>query len=128
MKLSTKGRYAVVALVDVALHQSAGLVSINEISMRQDISLAYLEQLFAKLRRDGLVNALRGPSGGSKGWYLGIEGTIALKSALGRSERTRLRLLAQNDPSRCDGKQFGTLPCHFRLVGNRRQLVAHRHR
>lgn len=66
MKLSTKGRYAVVALVDVALHQSAGLVSINEISMRQDISLAYLEQLFAKLRRAGLVNALRGPSGGYK--------------------------------------------------------------
>jgi len=66
MKLSTKGRYALVALVDVAFHQSEGLVSINEISARQAISLTYLEQLFAKLRRAGLLTSLRGPSGGYK--------------------------------------------------------------
>lgn len=66
MKLSTKGRYALVALVDVAFHQKAGLVSINEVSGRQDISLTYLEQLFAKLRRAGLLTSLRGPGGGYK--------------------------------------------------------------
>lgn len=66
MKLSTKGRYALVALVDIAFHQHAGLVSMNEISQRQDISLAYLEQLFAKLRRHGLVVSVRGPAGGYK--------------------------------------------------------------
>ncbi|MEM9576554.1 MAG: Rrf2 family transcriptional regulator [Pseudomonadota bacterium] len=64
MKLSTKGRYALVALMDVAFHQSAGPVSINEVSGRQDISLAYLEQLFAKLRRAGMLTSLRGPGGG----------------------------------------------------------------
>ncbi|WP_299706512.1 Rrf2 family transcriptional regulator [uncultured Tateyamaria sp.] len=66
MKLSTKGRYALVALVDIAFHQDAGLVSMNDISRRQDISLPYLEQLFAKLRRHGLVISVRGPAGGYK--------------------------------------------------------------
>lgn len=70
MKLSTKGRYAVVALCDLALaaqKQGTGqeaLVSLSEISKRQDISLPYLEQLFVKLRRSGLVEAMRGPGGG----------------------------------------------------------------
>jgi len=64
MKLSTKGRYALVALVDIAFHQDAGLVSINEISQRQDISVTYLEQLISKLRRHGIVRSTRGPSGG----------------------------------------------------------------
>jgi Rrf2 family transcriptional regulator, iron-sulfur cluster assembly transcription factor len=64
MKLSTKGRYAVVALADLALAGSDDLMSLAEISKRQDISLAYLEQLFVKLRRAGLVEAVRGPGGG----------------------------------------------------------------
>ncbi|MEL6919537.1 MAG: Rrf2 family transcriptional regulator [Pseudomonadota bacterium] len=64
MKLSTKGRYAVVALVDIAFHQDNGPVPINEIGTRQDISLTYLEQLFSKLRRAGLLTSLRGPGGG----------------------------------------------------------------
>lgn len=65
MKLSTKGRYAMVALTDLALclkHNNH--VSLAEISKRQDISLAYLEQLFVKLRRSGIVKAVRGPGGG----------------------------------------------------------------
>jgi Rrf2 family iron-sulfur cluster assembly transcriptional regulator len=66
MKLSTKGRYAMVALVDLALAKDDDLVSLAEISKRQDISLAYLEQLFVKLRRAGLVEAVRGPGGGYK--------------------------------------------------------------
>ncbi len=64
MKLSTKGRYAMVALADLALQPEGALVSLGEISRRQDISLAYLEQLFVKLRRDGLVDSVRGPGGG----------------------------------------------------------------
>ena len=70
MKLSTKGRYAMVALADLALiegrQKGEGLVSLAEISKRQDISLPYLEQLFVKLRRAGLVEAVRGPGGGYK--------------------------------------------------------------
>jgi len=64
MKLSTKGRYAMVALADLALAPGDGLVSLAEISRRQDISLPYLEQIFVKLRRAGLVESVRGPGGG----------------------------------------------------------------
>ena len=64
MKLSTKGRYAMVALTDLALANKDGLLSLAEISKRQDISLPYLEQLFVKLRRAGLVESVRGPGGG----------------------------------------------------------------
>lgn len=64
MKLSTKGRYAMVALTDLALQPDGALVSLGEVSKRQDISLAYLEQLFVKLRRSGLVESVRGPGGG----------------------------------------------------------------
>ena len=66
MKLSTKGRYAMVALCDIALHGGLGLVTLSDISKRQNISLAYLEQLFVKLRRAKLVVASRGPGGGYK--------------------------------------------------------------
>ena len=64
MKLSTKGRYAMVALVDIALQPEGRLVTLGEISQRQDISLPYLEQLFVKLRRAELVASVRGPGGG----------------------------------------------------------------
>lgn len=64
MKLSTKGRYAMVALADLALAPEGSLLSLAEISRRQDISLPYLEQLFVKLRRAGLVDSVRGPGGG----------------------------------------------------------------
>jgi Rrf2 family iron-sulfur cluster assembly transcriptional regulator len=64
MKLSTKGRYAMIALVDLALTESEGLVPLADVSRRQDISLPYLEQLFVKLRRASLVESTRGPGGG----------------------------------------------------------------
>ena len=66
MKLSTKGRYAMVALCDIALQPEGALVTLGEVSKRQDISLPYLEQLFVKLRRAGLVESVRGPGGGYK--------------------------------------------------------------
>ena len=64
MRLSTKGRYAVMAMVDLACHCKGSPVSLSEIAERQEISLCYLEQLFAKLRRGGLVKSVRGPGGG----------------------------------------------------------------
>jgi Rrf2 family iron-sulfur cluster assembly transcriptional regulator len=65
MRLSTKGRYAVMAMADLAAQQgSSRPVSLAEIAKRQEISLSYLEQLFAKLRRGGLVKSVRGPGGG----------------------------------------------------------------
>ena len=64
MRLTTKGRYAVTAMLDLAIHADTGPVSLAGISSRQDISLSYLEQLFAKLRRNELVSSVRGPGGG----------------------------------------------------------------
>lgn len=64
MKLSTKGRYAMVALVDIALQKDDTLVTLGDVAKRQDVSLPYLEQLFVKLRRADLVSSVRGPGGG----------------------------------------------------------------
>lgn len=64
MRLTTKGRYAVTAMLDLALHASDGPVSLADIAERQGISISYLEQLFAKLRRRELVVSVRGPGGG----------------------------------------------------------------
>jgi len=64
MRLTTKGRYAVTAMLDLAIHGKTKPVSLNDISSRQGISLSYLEQLFAKLRRCELVTSVRGPGGG----------------------------------------------------------------
>ena len=64
MRLSTKGRYAVTAMMDIALHDRVGPVTLADISQCQGISLSYLEQLFSKLRKHGLVEGVRGPGGG----------------------------------------------------------------
>lgn len=64
MKLTSKGRYAVTAMLDVAIHAENGPVPLSDISERQSISLSYLEQLFSLLRKNGLVNSVRGPGGG----------------------------------------------------------------
>ncbi|RLA23815.1 MAG: Fe-S cluster assembly transcriptional regulator IscR [Gammaproteobacteria bacterium] len=64
MRLTTKGRYAVTAMLDLAFHYEKGPVTLTEISGRQSISLSYLEQLFARLRKAGLVVGVRGPGGG----------------------------------------------------------------
>ena len=64
MRLTTKGRFAVTAMIDLALQHGSGPVTLAEISSRQKISLSYLEQLFGKLRRHELVESVRGPGGG----------------------------------------------------------------
>ena len=64
MRLTTKGRYAVTAILDLALHYEIGPITLADIASRQGISLSYLEQLFSKLRKRGLVESVRGPGGG----------------------------------------------------------------
>ena len=64
MRLTTKGRFAVTAMMDLALREGTGPVALASISERQKISLSYLEQLFGRLRREGLVTSVRGPGGG----------------------------------------------------------------
>ena len=64
MKLTSKGRYAVTAILDLALHERSGPVPLPHIARRQDISLSYLEQLFTRLRKQGLVDSTPGPGGG----------------------------------------------------------------
>lgn len=64
MRLTTKGRYAVTAMLDLAFHSQKKPVTLTEIAARQTISLSYLEQLFARLRRAGMVKGVRGPGGG----------------------------------------------------------------
>jgi Rrf2 family iron-sulfur cluster assembly transcriptional regulator len=64
MRLTTKGRFAVTAMIDLALRQGKGPVTLSGISQRQAISLSYLEQLFGKLRRHEIVESIRGPGGG----------------------------------------------------------------
>ena len=64
MKLTTRGRYAVTAMLDLAIHGGEDPITLADISARQEISLSYLEQLFSKLRREDLVRSIRGPGGG----------------------------------------------------------------
>ena len=64
MKLTTRGRYAVTAMLDLAIHYDQGSIALADVAGRQGISLSYLEQLFAQLRKRGLVSSTRGPGGG----------------------------------------------------------------
>ena len=104
MKLTTKGRYAVTALLDLALHDADGPVCLSEIAARQDISLPYLEQLFTRLRRRGLVASTRGPGGGYNLGRAAAEISVAeVISAVDESF----------DATRCGGERdcHGGKPC-----------------
>ncbi len=96
MKLTTKGRYAVTAMLDLALHSGVRPTSLADISRRQDISLTYLEQLFGKLRRKGLVDSVRGPGGGYRLGTAAEEITVA---------RIIYAVDETIDVTRCGGKQ-----------------------
>lgn len=96
MRLTTKGRYAVTAMLDLALHEDLGPVSLTDISRRQGISLSYLEQLFLRLRKDGLIASARGPGGG---YRLQLPGS-------GISVADVIRAVdEQVDATRCGGNQ-----------------------
>jgi len=96
MRLTTKGRFAVTAMVDLALRDGGGPVTLAEISSRQKISLSYLEQLFGKLRRRALVDSVRGPGGG---YRLGKEtGLISVADII-------LAVDEPIDATQCGGKE-----------------------
>ncbi len=96
MRLTSKGRYAVTAMLDVALHSQEGPVPLADISERQGISLSYLEQLFSRLRKNGLVSSVRGPGGG---YLLGKD---AAEIAVG----TVITAVDESvDATRCQGKE-----------------------
>ena len=100
MRLSTKGRYAVMAMVDLAKHGKGNPISLAEIAERQEISLSYLEQLFAKLRAGELVKSVRGPGGG----YLlsrGADGTRISDIILAVDEPIRATRCAPGSPAGC---------------------------
>ncbi len=96
MKLTTKGRYAVTAMLDLAIHDAAGPVALADIAQRQGISLSYLEQLFARLRKRGLVRSVRGPGGG---YQLGREASgIAVSDVIWAVDE-------MVDATRCAGRE-----------------------
>ena len=96
MKLTTKGRYAVTAMLDLAIHDSAGPVALADIAQRQGISLSYREQLLARLRKRGLVRSVRGPGGG---YQLGREaGSIAVSDVIWAVDE-------MVDATRCAGRE-----------------------
>lgn len=95
MRLTSKGRYAVTAMLDVALHAKVGPVPLADISLRQGISLSYLEQLFARLRKHGLVQSVRGPGGG---YQLGLDAAdISVSAVISAVDESV-------DATRCQGK------------------------
>nr|WP_315849313.1 Rrf2 family transcriptional regulator [uncultured Rhodoferax sp.] len=86
MRLSTRGRFAITAMIDLALRESAQPVPLQDIALRHRISLSYLEQVFAKLRQHGLVESTRGPGGG---YTLGFRGdSITVADIIGAIEET----------------------------------------
>jgi len=96
MRLTSKGRYAVTAMLDVALHSQEGPVPLADISERQGISLSYLEQLFSRLRKNGLVASVRGPGGG---YLLGKDASeIAVGAVITAVDESV-------DATRCQGKE-----------------------
>lgn len=96
MKLTSKGRYAVTAMIDIALNQEKGAITLSLISERQAISLSYLEQLFSKLKKAGLVSSARGPGGGYRLSRAASEISISeIISAVDESV----------DPRKCEGKE-----------------------
>jgi Rrf2 family transcriptional regulator, iron-sulfur cluster assembly transcription factor len=95
MRLTTKGRYAVTAMLDLALHSEKGPVSLADISERQGISLSYLEQLFARLRRFNLVKSVRGPGGGYQ--LMKEIGDISVAQVVDAVDESL-------DATRCEGK------------------------
>lgn len=96
MKLTTKGRYAVTAMLDLALHAGGSVVSLGDIARRQEISLSYLEQLFATLRRSGLVESVRGPGGGYQLAFPASEISVA---------RIVVAINENIDATRCGGSE-----------------------
>lgn len=104
MKLSTKGRYAVMAMVDLATHSQGKPIALADVADRQEISLSYLEQLFGRLRRNHLVKSVRGPGGG----YLLARAPMEIRVAdviMAVDEPIKATRCTPGSPSGCHGRQ-----------------------
>lgn len=104
MKLSTKGRYAVMAMVDLATHSQGKPIALADVADRQEISLSYLEQLFGRLRRNHLVKSVRGPGGG----YLLARTPMEIRVAdviMAVDEPIKATRCTPGSPSGCHGRQ-----------------------
>lgn len=104
MKLSTKGRYAVMAMVDLATHSRGKPIALADVADRQEISLSYLEQLFGRLRRGHLVKSVRGPGGG----YLLSRAATEIRVAdviMAVDEPIKATRCTPGSPSGCQGRQ-----------------------
>ncbi|WNK01238.1 Rrf2 family transcriptional regulator [Thalassospiraceae bacterium LMO-JJ14] len=104
MKLSTKGRYAVMAMVDLATHADGKPIALADVAERQEISLSYLEQLFGRLRRGHLVKSVRGPGGG----YLLARAPSEIRVAdviMAVDEPIKATRCTPGSPSGCQGRQ-----------------------
>ena len=106
MRLTTKGRFAVTAMIDIALHGRSGPVTLASISLRQQVSLSYLELLFAKLRRNGLVESTRGPGGGyslsRKAAEITVADIVLTIEDLGASKIRPRAAGSADEPGRCE--------------------------
>jgi Rrf2 family iron-sulfur cluster assembly transcriptional regulator len=112
MRLTTKGRFAVTAMIDLALNQRQGPITLAEISERQAISLSYLEQLFGKLRRHNIVESVRGPGGG---YSLGRDADKITVADI---------IIAVDEPidaTQCGGKEN----CHSHEIGKKSRCMTH---
>ena len=112
MRLTTKGRFAVTAMIDLAMRQNSGPVTLSGISQRQEISLSYLEQLFGKLRRHAIVESVRGPGGG---YNLARAAELVTVAEI---------IIAVDDPldsTQCGGKEN----CHGATPANGSRCMTH---
>jgi Rrf2 family transcriptional regulator, iron-sulfur cluster assembly transcription factor len=107
MRLSTKGRFAVTAMMDIALHESYGPVPLSSVALRHPISLSYLEQMFSKLRQHGLVRSTRGPGGGYTLGHLADGITVAdiVRAMDGQAADEGPETKARHDPVSPDMSQ-----------------------
>ena len=104
MKLSTKGRYSVMAMVDIAAHTEGKPIALADVAERQEISLSYLEQLFSKLRHGGLVKSVRGPGGGYLLAHTAAETRIA-DIIIAVDEPIKVTRCTPGSPAGCTGNK-----------------------
>ena len=125
MKLSTKGRYSVMAMVDIAAHTEGKPIALADVAERQEISLSYLEQLFSKLRHGGLVKSVRGPGGGYLLAHTAAETRIA-DIIIAVDEPIKATRCTPGSPAGCTGNKSRCLTHDlWEELGNKIYLYLH---
>jgi Rrf2 family iron-sulfur cluster assembly transcriptional regulator len=124
MRLTTKGRFAVTAMIDLALRQGSGPVALAAVSSRQHISLSYLEQLFGKLRRNELVESTRGPGGG---YTLGRKASDITVADIILAVDEALDATGCGGKENCMGEDAGRCMTHDLWAGLNAKMIDHLH-